>query len=292
MATEAKAGGGDFTAGLGRIYGIYTGGFFAFIILVAILERAGVPNKILGYMFMGFTILVYAFIGVVSRTAEVGEYYVAGRKVPAFYNGMATGADWMSAASFIGMAGTLFLLGYDGLAFVLGWTGGYVLVAVLIAPFLRKFGAYTVPDFLSARFGGNTRAPVRRDGADGLLLHLRGGADLRYGPDRPALPGHELRTRLLRRPRRHSGVLDARRHEGRDLDAGGAVHRADRRLPDPRHLDVGQQVRPAHPAAHLRQALEQISELEQSFIKNGLAPATMKIHASPSPAIRPPTTSG
>jgi cation/acetate symporter len=69
---------------------------------------------------------------------------------------MATGADWMSAASFIGMAGSLYLLGYDGLAFVLGWTGGYVLVAVLIAPFLRKFGAYTVPDFLSARFGGNT----------------------------------------------------------------------------------------------------------------------------------------
>ena len=75
--------------------------------------------------------------------------------VPAFYNGMATGADWMSAASFIGMAGSLYLLGYDGLAFVLGWTGGYVLVAVLVAPYLRKFGAYTVPDFLSARYGGN-----------------------------------------------------------------------------------------------------------------------------------------
>lgn len=156
MSTEAKTGGSDFTSSLGRIYAIYTGGFVAFIILIAILERFGVPNKILGYMFMGFTILVYAFIGVVTRTAEVGEYYVAGRKVPAFYNGMATGADWMSAASFIGMAGSLFLLGYDGLAFVLGWTGGYVLVAVLIAPFLRKFGAYTVPDFLSARYGGNT----------------------------------------------------------------------------------------------------------------------------------------
>ena len=153
MSTEASKG--DFTSGLGRIYAIYTGGFLAFIIFVAILERAGVPNKILGYMFMGFTILVYAFIGIMTRTADVGEYYVAGRKVPAFYNGMATGADWMSAASFIGMAGSLFILGYDGLAFVLGWTGGYVLVAVLIAPFLRKFGAYTVPDFLSARYGGN-----------------------------------------------------------------------------------------------------------------------------------------
>jgi cation/acetate symporter len=75
--------------------------------------------------------------------------------VPAFFNGMATGADWMSAASFIGMAGSLYLLGYDGLAFILGWTGGYVLVAVLIAPYLRKFGAYTVPDFLGSRYGGN-----------------------------------------------------------------------------------------------------------------------------------------
>jgi cation/acetate symporter len=155
MATQAQAKSGDFVSNLGRIYGIYTGGFAAFILLVAVLEQVGVPNRILGYMFVGFTILVYAFIGIVSRTVQVSEYYVAGRRVPAFYNGMATGADWMSAASFIGMAGTLFLLGYDGLAFVLGWTGGYVLVAVLIAPFLRKFGAYTVPDFLSARYGGN-----------------------------------------------------------------------------------------------------------------------------------------
>ena len=75
--------------------------------------------------------------------------------MPAFYNGMATGADWMSAASFVGMAGTLFLLGYDGLAWVLGWTGGFVLVSILIGPYLRKFGAYTVPDFLAFRYGGN-----------------------------------------------------------------------------------------------------------------------------------------
>src|SRR3546814_17745607 len=68
---------------------------------------------------------------------------------------MATAADWMSAASFIGMAGTLYAQGYDGLAFVLGWTGGYVLVAVLLAPYLRKFGAYTIPDFLGTRYGGN-----------------------------------------------------------------------------------------------------------------------------------------
>ena len=153
--TTATSNGSDFTTNLGRIYGIYTGGFIAFIILMAILSAIGVPNVVIGYMFMGFTIVIYAVIGILSRTMHVGEYYVAGRRVPAIYNGMATGADWMSAASFIGMAGSLYLLGYDGLGFVLGWTGGYVLVAILVAPYLRKFGAYTVPDFLSARYGGN-----------------------------------------------------------------------------------------------------------------------------------------
>ena len=90
-----------------------------------------------------------------SRTVDAAEYYVAGRRVPAFFNGMATGADWMSAASFIGMAGTLYLSGFDGLAFVMGWTGGYVLVALFLAPYLRKFGQFTIPDFLGARYGGN-----------------------------------------------------------------------------------------------------------------------------------------
>jgi cation/acetate symporter len=154
MATQARAT-SDFYRNLGRMYGTYTGGFVAFIILLAIFEQVGVPNRVLGYLFVGFTVLVYAVIGVMTRTAQISEYYVAGRRVPAFYNGMATGADWMSAASFVGMAGTLFLLGYDGLTWVLGWTGGYVLVSILIGPYLRKFGAYTVPDFMSFRFGGN-----------------------------------------------------------------------------------------------------------------------------------------
>jgi cation/acetate symporter len=145
----------SFIDNLGKIYGIYTGGFIGFVVLLAILEQLGVPDRVLGYLFIFLTIGVYAVIGIVSRTAQISEYYVAGRVVPAFYNGMATGSDWMSAASFIGMAGTLYLAGYDGLAFVLGWTGGYVLVAVLLAPYLRKFGQYTVPDFLGARYGGN-----------------------------------------------------------------------------------------------------------------------------------------
>ena len=146
---------GDFTENLGRIYGTYVGGFAAFVILMAILEAIGVPSRFILWFYMGGTILVYAFIGIMTRTSMVSEYYVAGRKVPAVYNGMATAADWMSGASFVGMAGSLYVLGYDGLAFVLGWTGGYVLVAVLLAPYLRKFGAYTVPDFLGTRYGGN-----------------------------------------------------------------------------------------------------------------------------------------
>ncbi|QQS14057.1 MAG: cation acetate symporter [Rhodospirillales bacterium] len=146
---------GGFLQNLGRVYLMYTGGFVFFTVLIGILEYFGVPNRILGYLFVFMTIGVYALIGVMSRTSEVSEYYVAGRVVPAFYNGMATGADWMSAASFIGMAGSLYFGGYGGLAFVLGWTGGYVLVSILMAPYLRKFGQFTVPDFFGARYGGN-----------------------------------------------------------------------------------------------------------------------------------------
>ncbi|ALV29179.1 sodium:solute symporter [Pannonibacter phragmitetus] len=152
MALSMK---GDFTDNLGKIYSVYVGGFAFFVVLMAIFEALGVPDRFIMWSYMAATIGIYAFIGIMSRTAQVSEYYVAGRSVPAIYNGMATGADWMSGASFVGMAGTLFVLGYDGLAYVLGWTGGYVLVAVLLAPYLRKFGAYTVPDFLGTRYGGN-----------------------------------------------------------------------------------------------------------------------------------------
>ena len=151
MATDQRS----FNQQLKKYYTFYTGGFVAFVILLAIAEKMGVPNKWIGYAFLFFTIVLYAGIGIMSRTLEVAEYYVAGRRVPALFNGMATGADWMSAASFIGMAGTLYLSGFDGLAFIMGWTGGYVLVAVLLAPYLRKFGQFTIPDFLGARYGGN-----------------------------------------------------------------------------------------------------------------------------------------
>ena len=140
---------------LQRYYLLYTGGFLMFVASLAVLEDHGMPPRWIGYAFLVFTILMYAVIGIVSRTSDVSEFYVAGRRVPAFFNGMATGADWMSAASFIGLAGTLYLSGYQGLAFVVGWTGGFVLVALLLAPYLRRYGEYTIPDFLTARYGGN-----------------------------------------------------------------------------------------------------------------------------------------
>src|SRR5215213_7825467 len=144
-----------FNSQLKKYYSFYTGGFIAFLIALAIAEQMGLSREWIGYCFLFATIGLYAGIGIMSRTAEVSEYYVAGRRVPAFFNGMATGADWMSAASFIGMAGTLYLSGFDGLAFILGWTGGYCLVALFLAPYLRKFGQFTIPDFLGARYEGN-----------------------------------------------------------------------------------------------------------------------------------------
>jgi len=137
-----------FKKQLNKVYAWYTGGFILFVVVLAIAEQMGLSRAMIGYLFLAATVLLYAGIGVMSRTTDASEYYVAGRRVPAIYNGMATGADWMSAASFIGMAGTLYLQGYNGLAFIMGWTGGYCLVALFLAPYLRKFGQFTIPDFL------------------------------------------------------------------------------------------------------------------------------------------------
>ncbi|MDH5832655.1 sodium:solute symporter family protein [Luteimonas kalidii] len=146
--------GKSFTQSLPKIYAIYTGGFLAFFGLMAVLEQFGLSARAIGLSFVAFTIGIYAFIGVLSRTAAADAYYLAGRSVPPVFNGMATAADWMSGASFVAMAGGIFMSGYPYLAFVVGWTGGYILVATLMAPYLRKFGCYTVPDFIGTRYGG------------------------------------------------------------------------------------------------------------------------------------------
>jgi cation/acetate symporter len=151
----SSAANAAFKKQLNKVYAWYTGGFLAFVIVLAVLEQMGLPRNWIGFIFLLATIGLYAGIGIMSRTSDADEYYVAGRRVPAIYNGMATGADWMSAASFIGMAGTLYLTGYSGLAFIMGWTGGYCLVALFLAPYMRKFGQFTIPDFLGERYGGN-----------------------------------------------------------------------------------------------------------------------------------------
>ena len=146
----------EFQRQVWRLYGFYAAGFGAFVATIALLEQMHVINAAwIGYTFLFFTLLLYAVIGVNTRTSDVTEYYVAGRRVPAVFNGMATAADWMSAASFIGLAGTLYLSGHQGLAFVMGWVGGYVLVALLLAPYLRRFGQFTIPDFLGERYGSS-----------------------------------------------------------------------------------------------------------------------------------------
>jgi cation/acetate symporter len=139
---------------LARYYLAFSACLALFLVALAVLEKEGMPRLWIGYLFMFATIALYATIGVISRTSNVAEYYVAGRRVPALFNGMATAADWISAASFISLAGGLYLHGFDGLAYIMGWTGGYCLVALLIAPYLRKFGQYTIPDFLAERYGG------------------------------------------------------------------------------------------------------------------------------------------
>jgi cation/acetate symporter len=143
MAQKSK-----FIQDLPKIYGIYTLGFLAFFALMAFLETKGMGAKTIGILFVSFTILIYAVIGWLSRTAQVEAYYLAGRQVPTVFNGMATAADWMSGASFVAMAGGIYFGGYTYMAFLVGWTGGYVLVSSLMAPYLRKFGCYTVPDFI------------------------------------------------------------------------------------------------------------------------------------------------
>ncbi|WP_421385534.1 sodium:solute symporter family protein [Bacillus salacetis] len=102
------------------------------------------------------TFALYIGIAVYNKAKETSDFYVAGRGVPPVFNGMAIGADWMSAASFIGLAGTVMILGYDGLAYIMGWTGGYLLLTFLLAPQLRKYGRYTVPEFIGDRYNSHT----------------------------------------------------------------------------------------------------------------------------------------
>lgn len=145
----------------------FSTGFVSLVIFLGWLEQGGLSERWIGYGFLLVTLLVFSLVGLFTRTSDVAEYFVAGRRVSAVYAGMSAGTDWLSAASFIGLAGALYHTGYQGLAFVIGWTGGYVLLALLLAPYLRKFGQYTLPDFLAARYGGDA---IRLLGALAVIL--------------------------------------------------------------------------------------------------------------------------
>ncbi|MFZ4288618.1 VC_2705 family sodium/solute symporter [Variovorax sp. HJSM1_2] len=146
---------------LHRNFLLYVAGLLIFLLAMAIAEQRGLSRYWIGGTFLFATLAMYASIGVYCRTSNEAEYYVAGRRIPAIYNGMATAADWMSAASFISLAGGLYLQGFSGtptqvggVAYIMGWSGGFCLVALLIAPHLRRMNLYTLPDFFGVRYGG------------------------------------------------------------------------------------------------------------------------------------------
>ena len=147
-----------------RLMALFIVGFLAFLALMAWAERKGLSRDWIGPIFLFLSVMSYAGVGIYARTTDPQEFYVAGRRIPAMYNGMATAADWMSAASFISLSGAIYLQGVSGtaaqpggLAYVLGWTGGFCLVGLLIAPRLRAMELYTVPDYFAARFGAGPR---------------------------------------------------------------------------------------------------------------------------------------
>ncbi len=128
-------------------------------------------------LFVGASFALYIGIAIWARAGSTSEFYAAGRGVHPVTNGMATAADWMSAASFISMAGLIAFVGYDNSTYLMGWTGGYVLLALLLAPYLRKFGKFTVSEFIGDRFYSPDRAHGRGDLPDHRLDHLRDRPD-------------------------------------------------------------------------------------------------------------------
>ncbi|MBN9407975.1 MAG: VC_2705 family sodium/solute symporter [Burkholderiales bacterium] len=160
----AEPGAGDYgryVRGLHRTLAIYVVCVIAFVGLMIWAEQRGLSRQWIGPIFLFVSVMMYACIGIYARTTDADDYYVAGRRVPAMYNGMASASDWMSAASFISLAGGLYLQGFaggegqpGGLAYLLGWTGGFCLVAMLVAPHLRRLRLYTVPEYFAVRYGG------------------------------------------------------------------------------------------------------------------------------------------
>ena len=240
---------------LAKIFGLYTVCFLGVTILIGIAEQLfGLSPQWIGWIFMGLSLGIYVVIGIITRTSNPDQYYVAGRGVPAVFNGMATGSDWMSAASFISMAGALSAQGFAGLAYVMGWTGGYLLLAVFLGPYLRQFGAYTIPDFLGARYGGHFARIIGVVAAIACSFTYLIAQVTGVGLIVSRFIGLPISNRRFRRTDRRAFLLSAWRHEVGHLDSGRAVHHPDRFLSGSGRLSFISAVRDSGPRTHLRQA--------------------------------------
>jgi len=185
------------------------------------------------WIIVGASFVLYIGIALWTKATSTADFYAAEQSIHPILNGMATGSDWLSAASFISMAGMISFMGRDGSMYLMGWTGGYVLLAMLIAPYLRKYGKFTIPQFIGDRYYSQRRARHRAMLRDLHLLHLRCRADARRRHCLRALfgDGHQYRRR-----RRHGlglHLLHHGRHEGDHLHPSCPVLRIDHRLSDP-----------------------------------------------------------
>jgi cation/acetate symporter len=137
---------------LGTYFGIFTAALASLVLMALMLEQLGVSDTLLRFLMFAAPLLLYATIGLNSRAKEPHDYFASGRRVPAFFNGLVLGVSALGGAGFLGLTGALFIAGFDALCLSIGWCAGLVFMAVLFAPYIRKFGAYTIPGFLGGRF--------------------------------------------------------------------------------------------------------------------------------------------
>ena len=204
------------------------------------------------FVLVGLSFALYIGIAVWSRAHSTSEFYVAGTGVSPLANGMATAADWMSAASFISMAGIISFAGYDGSVYLMGWTGGYVLLALLLAPYLRKFGGLHGARLRGGPILLSDRAYRGRGVRHIRVVHVCRRPDARRGDRLQPLPRGAHRARCVHRHGDRVLLCRPGRHEGHHLYAGGSVLRADFRLSGARDLPLAPDHRQRHPSNWIR----------------------------------------
>src|SRR5437868_9289678 len=141
---------------LGTYFGIFTAAFAALVLLAMMFEQLGATDALVRLTMFGGPIALYAVIGLGCRAREVADYFACGRRVPAFFNGLVLAVTALGGAGFLALTGSLLIVGFDAMCLSIGWCAGLVFMGVLFAPFVRKFGAYTLPTFLGRRFESGT----------------------------------------------------------------------------------------------------------------------------------------